>query len=147
MTDLLEGCRAKIERAKEHYYALYGEYGAFFERNPFGFANYTNPAAGEQVYLARISRHPPTAGGAVHDAAAKLPNALAGDRHAAVVLDVLARGIDRAARHAAGGYRDRYPLFPVLGGDRAALAVGPAPRPRLRDLGDPEAPPVEPPDS
>ena len=61
MTDPLEGCRAKVERAKEHFYALYGEYGAFFERNPFGFANYTNPAAGEQVYLARISRQPPTA--------------------------------------------------------------------------------------
>ena len=61
MTDPLEGCRAKVERAKEHLYVLHSEYVAFFDRNPFGFANYTNPADGEQVFLARISRQPPTA--------------------------------------------------------------------------------------
>jgi hypothetical protein len=57
--DPLEGCRAKIERAKEHFHVLYREYAEFFADGPFDFANYNNPAAGETVYLAKISRQPP----------------------------------------------------------------------------------------
>ena len=63
--DPLEGCRAKVERAKEHLYAIFHEHEAFFEDNPFGFASYNNPAAGETIYLARISRQPPTRWGVI----------------------------------------------------------------------------------
>jgi len=57
--DPLEGCRARVERAKEHFQDLRSELRAFMELDPYGIASYDNPAAGEHIYLARVSREPP----------------------------------------------------------------------------------------
>jgi hypothetical protein len=77
--DPLEGCRARIERAKEHLQHLRSEHRAFMELDPYGLASYTNPAADEFLYLARVSREPPVrwgvmAGEIVHHLRAALDN-------------------------------------------------------------------------
>jgi hypothetical protein len=63
--DPLEGCRARIERAKEHFHNLSSEYSAFMELEPYGVTSYENPPPGDHIYLARVSREPPTRWGVI----------------------------------------------------------------------------------
>jgi hypothetical protein len=65
MADPLEGCRAKIERAKEHYRELSHEFDAFFELEPYGIASFENPASGEHLFFARVSRELPVRWGVI----------------------------------------------------------------------------------
>jgi hypothetical protein len=61
----LEGCRARVERAKEHFQDLRSEFAAFRELDPYGISSYANPATGEYVHLARVSQEPPVRWGVV----------------------------------------------------------------------------------
>lgn len=55
----LDGSRAKVQRAKEHFQDLIAEASAFRNLNPYGVARDDNLDTGEQVWRARVSRSIP----------------------------------------------------------------------------------------
>src|ERR1700694_4118323 len=77
MADPLNGSRAKVQRAKEHFQGLIIAHAQFMNLNPHGFVIDENPETGERIWRARISRETPVewrvvAGDVVHNLRAAL---------------------------------------------------------------------------
>ena len=65
MADPLEGCRAKIERAKEHFLDLNAEIETFASLNPYGVSVYDDAQTGERIWLAKVTAQPPIRWGVI----------------------------------------------------------------------------------
>lgn len=59
MTPSLEGCRAKTQRAKEHFLQLYAAHQEFLNLNPYGVIVDDDPDTGKKTLRARVSREAP----------------------------------------------------------------------------------------
>jgi hypothetical protein len=65
MADHLEGARAKVQRAKEHFQDLIVQHQAFMDLNPYGVVVEHDPDSGERIWRARVSRPVPAGWGAL----------------------------------------------------------------------------------